>query len=992
MSPAGTAPVTLHDMERISLRATLSEPTLATASRGWAKTRDAILKGAEGAGAGRLEHAQIVRTKYVAIRRLSDEARRITLLESEPQKMRTVYAIDPHLITGYCQYWREKFPNFDFTQSEWDDDQDKERTEFIVFLLGAILDMRELICLDAGRQEIANILAYFLDEKLPRADIERHLNTFDSALEAILDETGVIDRSPHSRKRASEAIWARFEALIGAGGMPYLRQSMAVARLSNVLRSGKLKSSFAALRSKMQVDGDAELAAITRAETLFNAFSRNDELFRDARSSLYHAYVAFADATNLGVGREPSDQLSTLRGGETSNINALFEMHLLNICLSEAGAQARVHYITDSPLLYEFVYGFPRNSFSVELVHPRHVFVFENKPTPENFARYQQVLVGPNAFVHAVALDDSVRLNELKRFEDEFRSVLRDVRNSYSFASIDSVQGRRHLAEVITDFVSRFGSEGMRRKLDMVTDILESLSDKLEMRTGEVEQLFGSNADERSSVGFDAYRAFIENLPLKDRANTVLVRVFGDDEHGSPRIVCIPVSGGYRNLFKIYDPDVVRAVRREAGEQVMRKPINELLGMLDAGAQGKQDRTYRSALRDFGRAVYAMADREWLLAISFTQSVLRHLGHEPGLEDARPTARVTARTAEAHRRFLLQEALMVQHFARRGVAANLETLTRRQNRLLMAADDLCQSAALTQSVDDAESFDTAFEPNSVRQALSAIALTIEWLVVREMRRATGRRIPPCAQPGRMLPAARDAMVAWQGLAIAERTLENYWGGLDAATSLAGDLELLTTRIAAIVEEIERGEHAGHSADFWRYIQIRAVSLRALLALLVALEILPGETSLPSERERMQLRMLVRNHSVFVRGKGRPANEAEARLHPFANFLLDSLSFIEGEAYETEDMTSHIRRSQALLAIIDDHYRLSENGFPRLVSQTFLTRYGPDAAERLKRLAETLKRESLFGNTPFRRKRRNGGANGEAPSGPAQGGDTPGASD
>lgn len=955
--------VTSEALERISRRAALNEPTLALAEQRWRTIQQAILSGVTRSGLDQLGEAREIRARYVSIRRLSDEARRITLLESEPEEMRTVYAIDPHLIGGYCQYWRQDFRNFDFTRLEWEPHQKKEREEFIVFLLSAILSMRELICLDAGRQEIADILAFFLEERSEHTNAAQHLKTFDDALNTILDQTGITE--PRGRKQISKAIWERFEALIGAGGIPYMKQSLSTARLSSVLRSGRLRSSFAAIRSKMSVEGDEALAAVHHAQALFEAFRRNDERFREARSSLYHAYVSFASATNLGAHFEASKDLAMLRAGETSNINALFEMHLLNVCLSEAGAKIRVHYITDSPLLYEFVNGFPRNSFSVDLVHPRHVFVFENKPTAENLARYQQVLVGPNAFIHAVPKDGSIKLSELNRFEEAFVGVLRDVRATYSFARVDSQEGRTHLAQVIVDFARRFGNDETKAKLTMVADILESLSDKLEATSDKVDRLLGESADERSSIGFEAYRKFVEEMPLRGRANTLLVRTFGNGARGSPRAVCIPVSGGYRNLFKVYDPDVVKIVRDESGDAVLRKPTTDLLSLLQSPAIDKSDPSYGSALRDFGRAIYAMADREWLLSISFTQATLRQLKFEPASGTGQMLSRVASRTPEARRRFLMQEALLVQHFARRGVAANLETLLRRQKRLLMAAEDLFQCAIVTLSIDDHDSYDTAFEPNSLRHALAGIALALEWLVVREMRRATGRPIGHYGGGGRILPRAGDSKVAWYGLEIEDNTLEYYWNEHLSADSLGRDLDLLNARIEGIVQTIQGGKGGEHSAEFWRYIQIRALSLHALLSLLKSLKIVQTSGFISTETVVARLRELLRAHTTFSKGENNTVVETVSRLHPFTNFLTDALQFIEDEGAPSEDIASNIKRSQALLAISEDHFRLSENGFPRLVSQTFLSCYGPEAAERLKRLADTLQRESTLGNTPFR---------------------------
>lgn len=960
--------VTEADLERLSIRATLTENVFDSAVKYWREIRDAILSGVRLEGLSSIT-ASKVRKKYLSIKRLTDEARKITLLESAPDDIQIVYAIDPHLISGYCRYWKDRFASFDFVATEWRRTEGKERKEFIVFLLGAILRMRELICLEAGRQEIADMLAYFIDEQVEAEEKTPDVQMFEEALTVLLNESG--PGANHDQRQASKAIWERFEALVGAGGIPLMQQSLAVARLAGVLRSGRLRASFAALRSKLEKEGAEQLERLRRAEALFRAFQANQDRTREARSRLYEAYLAFADVSNLGSADFiVSQESAKLRPGEYSNIDALFEMHLLNICLSDADVKARVHYITDSPVMYNFVHALSRNEFNVELVHPRHVFVFENQPTAENFARYQQILVGPNAFAHAVPKDGSIKLSELQRFESTFKGLLRDVRATYSFAQVDSADSREATARVINNFAARFGSDAVLAKLAEVTGRLNRISDKLEETSGTVEQLFIETADMRSSQSFAAYKKFVEEMPARNRANMVLVRVFGEDGGGvTPRVVCIPVSGGYRNLFKIYDPEIVRRVRAEAGGIVQLNSITDLLGLVEDSAPGAKKRPLAEAeaLVEFARAAYAAADREWLLSISFTQSGLRLLGLDSQTMGDDPWPQARGGTEEARRRFLIQEAALLQHFSRRGVAANLETLARRQRRMRMAANDLRLSAFATQSIDDANSYDTEFEPNSVRQALAAMALIIEWLVLRETRTASGRAVKPAELSTKILPPAVGPHIVWHGLTVANMTLDDYWNDPESIGVLAHDLTILAQRVEMIYSRLKLGDGSGHSAEFWRYINIRTLSLRALLSVLQSLEMLPGDPTRYRPVEIRYLRDLLGAHTRFIAAHAAasdtPSGDSD-RFHPFASFLIDTLEFLSAREREDSGFDETTERSRAFFAISGHHNSLSQNGFPRLVSQTFISRYGAEVAGKLKRYVETLERESRPGYTPF----------------------------
>lgn len=979
-----------EDLERVIFRATLTESTIEHAIARWQRVRAAIVSGAERDGRAEGLHTNRIRERYVSIKRLTDEARRVIHAQAAPDAIRTLYAIDPHLIRGYCTYWDDSnFLSFDFFRREWEPGEGQERTEFIVYQLGSILRLQNLICLEAGRQEIGDMLAFFMNSS-PRA--EAHQQQSDDLAQAIRDISKTGDETAEALDPANVQgfILRKFEALVAAGGIPLMRNLLADSRLRQILNDRRLHQSFQALRNA--VPGEAD--AIHRAEDLFRRYTHDDELLRVGRSSLHRAYRAYSPLSRFTSGGLVSELDAPLRSGEQTNLNALFELHLINTCLSVVGVNARVKYITTSTVIANFLSAFPGDGLSVEIVHPRHVFMFEKQPTPDNFARFQQVISSPGAFLRAMTTDETIREGELDQFEARYATTIRLMRQTYSFDNIETDVAKNAYIQAIVDFADNHA--GPRR--DEILSYVPTIAEKLSDASSQVLAGFDSAAPQRLDDGFRAYREFSQSIRPAIGATKVLVRAFGVEPTGElsgsvPRLVCIPARGGFRNIFKIYHTSVIDALHKSYRH---RTRAVQVAGLLDAveGAVREQpevsppkqlwDET--SALQAFTRAIYSAAEREWTLALSYTQLAMNDLGFADPLQMTGVLAdRVPGNTPEGRRRLMGQEAMILAHFAKRGIASNLENLSRRRRWLKLAAEDLHASATLTLSVEDRESFETPYNPNSVREALACVALLTEWIALKNARLGAGRRNSIDTERTILLPLSEDPTVVWRDLKCAGRTLQSYWEPRDEVADLLHDIDVLCARVQETCNLLNAEDESAraqaqaanvdpppppHSAEFWRYILIKAQSLRLLLGLSIELRVFETETVSPvTSADLDAFRSLIEAHGAFVlatevdtAGNGvlpwESAADREALHNPFANFLLHATSFLKtpppaGVAKMVRDI-SWVRE---VLTVAQFHHSLGESGFPRSISQRFLSRYGAEAVDKLHYITEALARDA-----------------------------------
>lgn len=952
---------------RISERVHIPEPAVREASESWAATAKALRAGARDGGVG-LQLSDL-RRRYLGIRRLTVEARRMIMLSTAPELRQAVYAIDPHLIRGYCSFWDvTKFAAFDFLASEWVEGEENERTRFIVYLLGSILRMEHLVCLEAGREEIANMLAEFIETREQGPDLADQLDAFSTALENIEFTVDSSERPGVRHEGIPSFILEKFDALVGTGGIPLMQQQMKAARLAGVLRSKALKGSFSALRAKLPAD---QAEPLGRAERLFAAVCRDPHFVQDARTSLYQAYAAFGRASELagGSGRSLiSADISQFRPGEFANINALFEIHLLNVCLAEERVNARMRYITDSSIMFNFVSAFQPDVLEVELVHPRHVFIFENRLTDGNLDRFQQVVTAPDAFADAVSADGQIRVGELDTFEAKFAPTLRLVRQTYSFAAIDFQSDRDALADVMRRFIDTYGGE----RATQLHESLSGIAKRLAATSEGVRTAFGQKAPELSEAGFKAYQDFVEGLSGVDRGTLMLVRRFGEADRvrgAVPRLVFLPVGGGYRQIVKIYQPDVVRHLGDFDGEVGMMdistilRSIRDILAERPTAGSDVAEDQVAAALPNYTRALYAMIGREWLLAQTYCKSALRDLG-VLGESCPEPVGIVVGDSSKGRRRLMLQEVLIVQHFARRGIGTNLESLGRRRRWLMLAAEDLRISGALIASVRNCASYSTDYDPNSVRLALTAFGLLVEWLALKATRQRKGRALD-VEVGGALLPPLDESYIAWSGLRSLSRPLSEHWSDDDAALLVREDLDQLNGRIAAILGKMQfGGGELGHSYEFWRFIAIRGLALRTLMDLMGRLSLLDLAVDLEAPRLDAKQSALSSEHEAYLAewrqraaGSGRDVLDPP---HPFndlvgaAHALLDLPEGASGGTLETR-----LQRGEILLRINRLQHALSPTGFPRSISKALLARYGGEAAKQLREVATILERVAMM---------------------------------
>jgi hypothetical protein len=958
-----------EDAERLTNRVRISSNAIEEARDSWEASTNALLAGARAVGNQDVTVARL-RRRYTAIKRLTAEARRMIMLSAAPETRQAVYAIDPHLIAGYCSFWDDsKFAAFNFLEKEWREGEQDDRIRFIVYLLGSILRMDNLICLEAGREEIADMLAHFLQGHEKSPDHDDQIAKFASSLENIQRTVDFSEQIKVPPEKISQFIMGKFEAMVGAGGIPLMQQQLSAARLAYILRARTLKASFFALRDKLGPDQQKPIAL---AEKLFCAIRRDDEFVRDARTSFYEAYASFSRAVTVRGEGLLSDDVARFRPGEFANIHALFELHLLNICLSEAGVRARIRYITDSLAMFSFVSAFQPDALEVELVHPRHVFIFENRLTGGNLDRFQQVVTAPDAFADAVSADGAIRVDELDTFEEKYADTLRDVRATYSFAAMDFEPAREALADVMRRFIDDHGG---RRSAELHAN-LSNIAERIAETSESVRRAFNRTAPELSELGFEAYKEFVENLSGEGRRTLMLVRRFGMDGgkgNAIPRLVCVPVGGGYRQIIKIYQPDVVKQLGNyddaigTIDVSTVIKSIKDILDRASGDDRTAPDAAVAAALPDYTRALYAMVGREWLLAQTYCKTALRTLDPRDELK-ADDLEIVHGDCPEARRRLMVQEVLIVQHFARRGIGTNLEGIGRRRRWLKLAAEDLYEAGRLIASVGDRGSYATRYDPNSVRLALAAFGMLIEWLALRAIRRPKGRPLD-AEEGGALLPQVDQPDLAWQGLASLMCPLSTHWGDNDAGRKIRADLDELNRRIGDILGQVRQGDdQIAHSYEFWRYIAVRGLGIRSLLDLMGRLSLVELDAEGDADRVDPHVAALFAEHEEYMEGHRKASSGGETDtlvpLHPFKDLILAAHLLMDLPETDTasQSLSIKLRRGEILLSISRLQHALSPTGFPRSISKALLSRYGGDAAAQLREVANMLEREALLAGT------------------------------
>jgi hypothetical protein len=935
--------------------ARLPVAAVAEAREQWQRTAKAIAAGVR-------ENRQVspveLRRRYNSIRRLTGEARRMMLLSAAESDVSVRYAIDPHLISYYCTYWDDRGArDFDFLDGEWTSDEARERTRYFVHLVGSILRLPNLLCLNAGKTEIGQMLAGFLNEPplgaKPASDKEEHLESFEKALEEIRSTAEVSRLLQVNPDQISGFILDKFEALITAGSIPLMQQQLSAARLIQVLKSGTLKAPIPALIETVTANQRQHLFYSRR---LLDKFNRDDKASRAARLSFYRAYAWFVEDTQLREGRLSSD-LSKLRPGEILNIEALLELHLIGLALELSDVPVRLQYITSSSALFAFASVFSPSDLKVELVHPRNVFFFDQNG--DGTEEFPAVLGAPNAFVDAVAEDGVVRLAEIERFERDYVDLLRKVRSTYSFATVDSSRERGDLVTVMADFAR--AQKGHRRS--SLEQKLAGISTHLETSSAQVKEAFALTAPELNVRGFDAYMAFVDQL-AGERRHMVMVRKFGAPSAGVERVVCLLIGGGFRHIVKLYDSHAadllgadltsVKAITLSQFVDLMRDAPSNGAGQGDGSVNESR---VAVALPSFVRAVYALADREWLLAQTFFDVAIDKLSSGGTTEPLVPSS-----SKEGRRRLMLHEALLLRHYARRGIAAHHEVDRRRERWYDLAGGDLRNAAEILITVEDESGYTTKYEPNSVRIALGAFGLIAEGLCLQVSEE-------PALQAGRLLrellPRTEEKKIAWYELVS---VMEPPKGGDPSPLhpAFSDDIDELNARILTILQGlVKTPDQQRHSVEFWRFIAIRALEIRLLVDLVAKLQGLELTLRDPSVEVAAHLESLLADHESFVRELSTGSDvkgEAAAPIHPFSHLLIAAhrlLNMAEEGGDEKMIEARKLVRAELLLVIARLHDGLGSGGFPQSISRRILSRFGPEMADELRSLADRLESDWML---------------------------------
>lgn len=945
----------------------LPEASIENARDEWRRINQALFAGVqEGEGVRHYE----LRRRYTGIRRLTAEARRMMLLPTTQQDINVIYAVDPHLIRDYCVYWDStSFQGLDFLDGEWRREEENERTQYAVYLTGSILRVPNLICLESGRSEIGEMLAKFLAR--PKSDpdpvSDSHVDGFEKALDEILPVAKTSARLGVSPSDISDFILQKFEALIGAGGIPLMQQHLSAARLIQVLRSGALRAPFHAMQDVVPAK---ERAALSAAQTAFMRASADAESVRAGKMTFYRAYTSLAREARQS---RLSQKLANLRPGELFNIDALYELHVLNNILESHGVSYKVQYITASGALFDFVSAFNKDNLNLELIHPRHVFFFQDRPRAQNLDKFQAVFGGPNAFGEAVLDDDVIKIEEIEQFETNYVDLLREVRSSNSFATVEGNNERMALAEVMRQFAEK-QAPGVRERL---LQKLQNIAEHLALASEAVRDAFAATAGDLSVQAFEAYKRFVDNLAGKSRKRLVLVRAFGAEPSADPqaisRVVCLLIGGGFRHIVKIYHPKAIQRLGASVAEvnpidlalfvDLIKEVEADQSGLIAEGQPGGRDDVARS-LPDFVRAVYSLVEREWLLAQSFCDSALDKL---EGVKATDPATlqRVEGDGPEARRRLMLHEVLLLRHYARRGIAANHVASSYRLRWMQIAADDLYRAGSFLLSVDDSYGFTTSYEPNSVRLALAAFGFALEWAELLHHEEPARRT----NLGGRtLLPKTSIEDIVWRDLGTLTGPYLDHSKGEPDVAGLSTDLDTLNARISAILSDLEQEKsQPRHSQEFWRFIKLRGLEIRSLLDLMGLLGVMPLDAGRNLGSSTDSFADLLLRHESFVRGLesgGETGEETQRSVHPFSEFLVTAhqlLALREGDVGKRSEVTK-LRRAELLLSLSRLDASLGSTGFPRSISRHLLSTFGPEAARELREVADRLEREWALTHT------------------------------
>ncbi|MCG8430558.1 MAG: hypothetical protein MJA29_05265, partial [Candidatus Omnitrophica bacterium] len=353
-----------------------------------------------------------------------------------------VFAVDPHLLTAYSQYWeRGTFKGFGFFPQEWESDQGLY--EYAVFVIGTMLFENDLILLDAGREELARTVQSFIlaSPKPESGKGPDRASVFIDNLRSIAKSLDS-NNEPEADKLL-EYFVQQFQNLVRAGGIPLLRGYLGQNRLRNLLHRSKLYSArYLIGRSLREDQSKAEMGNFTVSfDRLITEVKSDRARYQKARNRLSYAYRVFRETSQIsddvedGVDHEtPLPEGLRFRYGEVEDVDAIFEVHLLNCCLALIAPEIDIAYVSQSIRMYDFCSGFRSGLLRSNLVHPRLFQYFKGEEFFLNHKNsFDQIVSSVLGIVQNVTENNMITEEELEMFERQCKEPMYNIRSAIWF-------------------------------------------------------------------------------------------------------------------------------------------------------------------------------------------------------------------------------------------------------------------------------------------------------------------------------------------------------------------------------------------------------------------------------------------------------------------------------------------------------------------------------------------------------------------------------
>jgi hypothetical protein len=801
------------------------------AARRWKMTSEELQKGfdvrANESDRSRSSRFRELQDRYLSISRYCDDAERLISFHSDldTDRQTEVFAIDPHILGAYAEPWdggaHSGFRFFRGEGKDWSSDD----LRFPVFTYAGLFRKQPAIILDAGRSELSDTISFFLRmaETTGGGNIDPiefdHSKFIAELKEAFGDD---------ARRPASES--GAFQRLMLAGGQPELKQKLALARLIGVMKSTKFQAPELAIRSVLPAGMRESGADIFFAYLRF--IQNNPAILNGLRSSMDRAYRIFRDVSQPSFQKAaPEAESNTeLRGGELHDLNAIVEAHVLNTCLQLSDIPVHVNYVTLSLRMFNFVRQFDRTVLRGALLHPRSAIMLHDSVLFSSHKdEMTRVVASAVAFGQSIPKDGEINEAEIDKFEEKFGTTLESTKNTFIHALADSTGERARMVESIDRVLDRASD---RNKQDWQR-IRQNLESKLETQVRETGDLFGSHSTKLANEAWLAY----EEFALKDdSANSiyVLVRRFVDTEKGVNRLVVLPVGGSYRYFFSIHNVSAVQAfedVPVSSFRPILLKSLLERVDhQLSDSAPISTVGRKNCALKYFVRSIFAASHGQWALAEALATQAHDYFEQEDfcfdGADEA--SARIVTRVRQCD-----LEILFLRHMCRRALAYSSGPGRGRSNWLKKSASDLYASAQHTIAIDQTYVGNkTRTDPASVRQALAAFALQIEW-VTRQDASST-------SQPLECLPATELSHVAWSGLSFSDNA------AVEGGSTLRQFGRQISARVAMDYSLVRSGRALGHSVENWRYFLLRCYMVSFALEACIDTDLVVGEFDIEAD--------------------------------------------------------------------------------------------------------------------------------------------------